>query len=115
MPPLLFTLRDTARNLNDVGSRRRGRGPLVAKMPLPGGPFLRVYGVTKDSAGVALGDCVVQLFTTFDDAIVQERMSDASGNYEFNVGLGRVYYVVAYKAGAPDVAGTTVNTLVASA
>lgn len=70
-------------------------------------------GVTKDSTGSALGACVVQLFRTPSDALVSEITSDASGNYNFdNPGSGP-FYIVAYKAGAPDVAGTTVNTLVA--
>jgi hypothetical protein len=41
---------------------------------------------------------------------------DASGNYDFRVpSLDAVYLVNMYKAGAPDVAGTTVNTLVGGA
>ena len=41
--------------------------------------------------------------------------SDANGYYEFRTAIpAELYYVVAYKAGAPDVAGTTVNTLTGS-
>ena len=72
-----------------------------------------ISGVTKDSAGAALGACMVQLFRTPSDTLVQEVVSDASGNYSFdNPGSGP-FYVVAYKQGSPDVAGTTVNTLTA--
>ena len=71
-----------------------------------------ISGVTKDSAGASLGSCVVQLFRTPSDTLVAEITSDASGNYSFsNPGSGP-FYVVAYKAGSPDVAGTTVNTLI---
>lgn len=68
--------------------------------------------MTKDAAGAALGNCVVQLFRTPSDVLVIEKTSDASGNYWFdNPGSGP-FYIVAYKPGAPDVAGTTVNTII---
>jgi hypothetical protein len=77
---------------------------------------LRVFGVTKDSTGAALGTCAVDLFRTADDVVMDRTVSDASGNYEFrSASLSTAYYVVAYRAGAPDVAGTTVNTLVGTA
>lgn len=74
--------------------------------------FWIISGVTKDSAGVALGSCEVHLFDTGTDAEVAQMTSDASGNYSFSVrGNSSTSYAVAYKAGSPDVAGTTVNTL----
>lgn len=86
---------------------------LYGVLPLPTLAALYVSGVTKDSAGAVLGGCTVKLFRTADDIEVQESLSDGSGNYAFqpvNNGNGP-YYVVAYKAGSPDVAGTTVNTV----
>jgi len=74
-----------------------------------------ISGVTKDSAGAALGDCEVHLFYTVTDNIVGVIRSDANGNYQFLVGPSLSCYAVAYKVGSPDVAGTTVNTLVAVA
>ena len=79
-----------------------------------------IAGTTKNSAGVALGGCTVDLFTTqgggasADDALYATTVSDATtGAYAFSVpSNGWTFYAVAYKAGAPDVAGTTVNTLV---
>lgn len=73
-----------------------------------------ITGVTKDSTGVALGSCTVQLFRAWDDGIVAETTSDGSGNFTFYPTTSGPYYIVAYKAGAPDVAGTSVNTLVAT-
>jgi hypothetical protein len=73
-----------------------------------------ITGVTKDSAGTPLGNCVVQLFRTLLDALVEEKTSDASGNFSFYNPASGPFYIVAYKAGAPDVAGTTLNTLTAS-
>ena len=91
----------------------QGTGPFLAAMvPMPVLPKIVISGITKDSAGAALGGCSVHLFRTADDVEVQEDISNGGGTYSFTVGLGQSYYVVAYKAGAPDVAGTTVNTLV---
>jgi hypothetical protein len=71
-----------------------------------------VSGVTRNAAGVATGGCTVKLFNAATDLLTQTATSDASGNYSFAVDKTQVWYVVAYLAGSPDVAGTTVNTLV---
>lgn len=69
-------------------------------------------GVTRDSTGVALGNCDVRLFQTGSDIEVGQTTSDGSGNFAFSLGNNAgFFYLVAYKPGAPDVAGTTVNTL----
>lgn len=70
-----------------------------------------IAGVTKDSTGVALGSCTVKLFSTATDTLEQTTTSDPGGNYSFVVDKTKVWYVVSYKTGAPDVAGTSVNTL----
>lgn len=70
-----------------------------------------ITGVTKDSTGAALGGCTVDLYYTATKVLAQTTTSDASGNYSFNVDKTVSFYVVSYKTGAPDVAGTTVNTL----
>ena len=67
--------------------------------------------ITKDSSGVALGLCTVHLFNAANNVLEQTTTSDASGNYSFIVDKTQFYYVRAYKSGAPDVAGTSVNTL----
>jgi hypothetical protein len=79
----------------------------------------QIIGITKDASGVALGNCAVDLFDTTSDVKVDSVVSDASGIYAATVVwmlpyAGQQLYAVAYKAGAPDVAGTTVNTLVGS-
>lgn len=109
-----------------IANGRRGLSNVLA---IPGDRFLRtkpfrsqpfstktetISGVTRDSNGSALGSCVVQLFRTPSDVLVCEKVSDVSGNYLFeNPGSGP-FYIVAYKQGSPDVAGTSVNTLIAS-
>lgn len=70
-----------------------------------------LHGVTKDSAGAPLGSCVVQVFRTSDDAFQSEVTSSAAGQYVMYPDVAGPFYIVAYKAGSPDVAGTTVNTL----
>jgi hypothetical protein len=85
------------------------------RLPQPTLPKLQITGVTRDSAGATLGSCEVHLFRTADDVEVEQVTSDGSGNFTLNVvGLGQAYYIVAYKAGGTDVAGTTVNTLTGS-
>lgn len=74
----------------------------------------RIVGITRDSTGAVLGSCVVKLYRTSDDTLLQTTTSDAvTGAYEFR-GTSPVLtqYGVSYKTGSPDVAGTTVNTLV---
>lgn len=76
-------------------------------------PYITISGVTKDSGGSALGGCVVQLFRTDNDQFIAEVTSEATtGAYSFSVANDATYYLVAYKAGSPDVSGTTVNTIV---
>ena len=79
-----------------------------------------ITGVTRDQYGSPLANCTCKLYRTCDDSVVQNFngwgeqvvVSDAGGNFSFIVGNNAgPFYVVAYKAGSPDVAGTTINTL----
>lgn len=72
-----------------------------------------ITGVTRDVSGNVLGSCVVKLYRTDNDQMVGFTTSDASGNYRIYANTAYTYYAVAYKAGSPDVEGTTVNTLTA--
>jgi hypothetical protein len=105
----------------ELGPRRVPRGGIghslfstpLLKKPTFTGTF-SLSGVTRDSAGVALAGCVVDLFLNSEDTLVATTTSDESGNYRFIVnGNSQTYFVRAYKAGSPDVAGTSVNTLTA--
>jgi hypothetical protein len=80
---------------------------------------LQITGITKDSAGSALGNCMlVALDTQNDQDSIGPFVSDAAGNYLIPIpkGLNQVqtttWRIDAYKTGSPDVAGSTVNTLV---
>jgi len=73
-----------------------------------------IPGVTRDSAGAPLGNCVVHLFETSTDTELAQTISDGAGAFTFSIGSNAgFFYIVAYLVGSPDVAGTTVNTLVA--
>lgn len=74
--------------------------------------YAHVSGITKDAAGAALGSCVVKCFITATDVLFSQTTSDGSGNYTLTTPIGVAVYLVSYKAGTPDVAGTSVNTLV---
>ncbi len=76
---------------------------------------LKIRGTTRDSGGNPLGNCVVQGFVTSTEAFVGQVTSDTGGYYELPTPfVAKAHYLVAYKPGGPDVAGTTVNTLVPS-
>ena len=70
-----------------------------------------IFGVTRDGAGAALGNCVVQLFRTSDDAFQMEAASSVVGNYVLYPDVAGPFYIVAYKTGSPDLTGATINTL----
>jgi hypothetical protein len=73
----------------------------------------KIIGTTLDSTGAPLGSCVIQGFVTATDVYVGQVVSDSAGYYELPTQyVGQSHYIVAYKAGSPDVAGTSVNTLV---
>jgi hypothetical protein len=99
-----------------IGHKYRGEAddqkPPIFKSPrfrLPAA--FRLTGVTRDSAGVPLGNCRVHLFNSADVEIA-ETVSDGSGNFSFTTDQNSgTYYLVAYLAGSPDRAGTSANTL----
>lgn len=72
----------------------------------------QLSGQTLNSSGSALPFCTVDLFDSATDIKIATTVSDSSANYSFTLGYDSLYYYeVAYLASAPDVAGTTVNTL----
>lgn len=74
-----------------------------------------ISGITKDSTGAVLGSCTVKLYETATDLLLQTTISDAvTGAYAFFLTPSIPCYVVAYKVGAPDVTGVTLNTLVSA-
>lgn len=70
----------------------------------------RIVGVSRDAAGSPLGNCVVKVYRTEDDSVVATVQSDGSGNWTAYPNAPGPYYYVEYKAGSPDVFGTSPNT-----
>ena len=101
----------------DSSNGARGTGPNY------NGPFFNsqkqkflgsfsITGITRDNAGAALGSCRVELMRTGGDTFVAETISDGSGNFTLvTPNNSGTFYLVAYKVGSPDKAGTSVNTL----
>lgn len=74
-------------------------------------PFV-LTGTTRDSAGVALGNCVVELFDANTDTKIDQTTSDGNGIFSFNIRhMQYPLYIVAYKSGSPDVIGVSLPTL----
>lgn len=81
----------------------------------PGSQNLKfLKGLTKDASDNVLSGVIVQAFRTSDDAFAgYEVQSREDGSYDLATNFPGVnHYAVAYLAGSPDRAGTTVNTLV---
>jgi hypothetical protein len=94
-------------------ARLNRKGIFPRNQPIP--PIAhKISGVTKDSVGAVLGSCVVDLFDTATDVLKATTVSAADGSYSVPASPSKGQYAIAYKAGSPDVAGTTVNTLVGS-
>lgn len=73
--------------------------------------FLR--GVCKDSTSTIVANAIVQGFVTGTDVFVGEVTGGEDGTYLLGTEQLKTtpHYLVAYKPGSPDIAGTTVNTL----
>ena len=81
-------------------------------LPLPTKTWV-LQGVSRDKNGSILPNCTMLLFRASDNKFIDSQISDGSGNYSFTtVGPAENYFVNEYLAGSPDVAGTTVNTLI---
>jgi hypothetical protein len=73
--------------------------------------FLR--GLCVDSGGTPVANAIVQGFVTSTDTFAGEVQANNDGTYLLGVQQSKAtaHYLVAYKTGAPDTMGTTVNTL----
>jgi hypothetical protein len=97
-------------NLSVCGRTVINRGEIGTNQYRSTAPTINMTlaGVSRDSAGSALGSCTVELY--HGKKMVAGTVSDASGNYSFsNPGSGP-FRIIADKAG---VAGVTAETLTA--
>lgn len=96
------------------GHKARWRDRIVVPFR-PGTKNGSLVGITRDLNEAPLGNCTVDMFKTLTDEKVATVVSDGQGNFAFNIApVSGPFYLVAYLVGSPDVAGTTVNTLVTS-
>jgi len=72
-----------------------------------------IRGDCVDDVSAVVANATIQAFRTSDDVFVGESTSYLDGTYICPVATvaGVQHYIVAYKPGSPDIAGTTVNTL----
>lgn len=70
-------------------------------------------GVCRDADSNVVANAIVQGFRTVDDVYTGQTVSLNDGTYILPTdnAAGVQHYLVAYKPGSPDIAGTTVNTL----
>jgi hypothetical protein len=75
-----------------------------------------IRGQCLDNVSAPVAGALVQGFVTATDAYCGEVQSLEDGTYILCVEQGKAtpIYLVAYKPGSPDIAGTTVNTLLAT-
>lgn len=91
--------------------RKKGGAAKVTRLKKPRTPY--ITGVTRNSAGTPIGSCNVFVFRTANDTLVAQGVSDSvTGIYLLPVpSYTDNLFVVAYRADAPDIFGTTVNWL----
>jgi hypothetical protein len=90
--------------------------PLLVRFPVvaqqTGASSFTISGIAYDSTGsTPQAGAVVDLFRTAGDVLEQSTVSDSSGAFWFSQMQAGPFYIVAYKPGSPDIAGTTVNTI----
>lgn len=80
---------------------------------LPGTQIIfGITGYALDAVGQPVSGATVKCYRTADDALLATTTSDVTGLYAFVLAQGvGGNYLVFYKAGSPDIFGTTVNTL----
>lgn len=70
-------------------------------------------GVTRDALGTPAGNCVVKLFRTADDRLIDRTTSDPLGNFLLNTPYyPDQHYIVCHKTDGPVISGASVNTLI---
>jgi hypothetical protein len=72
-----------------------------------------ILGTCRDTRGQPVAGATVDAFLTASDVKVGAATSFADGTYAVGTDnpISAQHYLVAYLAGSPDIAGTTVNTL----
>lgn len=72
-------------------------------------------GVCRDINSAPVAAAIVHVFDTATNTLQATATADGSGNYTATLSIAGPLYAVAYHANSPDIAGTTLNTLMATA
>jgi hypothetical protein len=85
----------------------------VMPPPLPSGANGRLgfNGFSRDASGGVIAGVTVKCMLTATDTKQSEAVSDANGLFVVSTAEAGGHYLIFYKAGTPDICGTTVNTL----
>lgn len=97
--------------------KQGGRGQIGTLIPRREGgrANFALAGVTCAAAGGApLGGCRVDLFVMGSLRALATTTSDTSGNFRFEIVATGPFFVRGYSTGTPDLAGVTVNNLMAT-
>jgi hypothetical protein len=70
-------------------------------------------GVCLNINSVPVAGAVVKIFDTATDTLRATATADGAGNYASTLSMEGPLYAVAYHPNSPDIAGTTLNTLMA--
>jgi hypothetical protein len=75
-----------------------------------------IRGQIKDAGGTGVSGAVVDLYVTATKTLERSTTADVLGYYEAGTQWASpiTHYIVAYRAGSPDISGTSVNTLTAT-
>lgn len=68
-------------------------------------------GVTRSANGTPLAGVTVKLFLSANDTLVSTIVSGSDGAFSFAVATAGPFYLLGYKAGSPDLSGTTINSI----
>lgn len=81
--------------------------------PKPSGANGRLgfNGFSRDASGGVIAGVTVKCMLTATDTKQSEAVSDADGLFVVSTSEAGGHYLIFYKTGTPDIAGTTVNTL----
>ena len=68
-------------------------------------------GFSRDASGGVIAGVTVKCMLTATDTKQSEAVSDGNGLFVVSTAEAGGHYLIFYKTGTPDIAGTTVNTL----
>lgn len=87
----------------------------IGSKPFRSRPFFTpnqfIFVSCLDETSTPVPYAVVHLFRTVDDLLIIEVTADVNGQVYLPIWVTGPFYIVAYKPGSPDIAGTSLNTI----